>query len=354
MQQPERAAEVIIGVDTHKDTHTAVALNALGARIGAITIPVNQDGYRQIEAWACAFGSVRAFGIECTGSYGAGLSRALQASGHRVLDVNRADRSARRRHGKDDPLDAEAAARAVLSGQATALAKSGISSVEMIRHLKLARDSAVKARAQAMQMLKALIVSAPAELREQLEGIRGKVRFVRHLAALRPGPMTSTTASAKVGLRALARRWLSLSEEIEAHDRDLDGLTAAHTPKLITAPGIATGTAAEMLIFVGDNPERIRSEAAFAKMCGTCPLPASSGKTSRHRLNRGGNRQANAALHRVIVTRMRCHQPTIDYVRRRTVEGKTKAEIMRCLKRYVAREVFTHLCKPRQPASETA
>jgi transposase len=353
MQQPERAAEVIIGVDTHKDTHTAVALNALGARIGAITIPVNQDGYRQIEAWACAFGSVRAFGIECTGSYGAGLSRALQASGHRVLDVNRADRSARRRHGKDDPLDAEAAARAVLSGQATALAKSGTSSVEMIRHLKLARDSAVKARAQAMQMLKALIVSAPAELREQLEGIRGKVRFVRHLAALRPGPMTSTTASAKVGLRALARRWLSLSEEIEAHDRDLDGLTAAHTPKLITAPGIATGTAAEMLIFVGDNPERIRSEAAFAKMCGTCPLPASSGKTSRHRLNRGGNRQANAALHRVIVTRMRCHQPTIDYVRRRTVEGKTKAEIIRCLKRYVAREVFTHLCKPRQSTSET-
>lgn len=354
MQQPERAAEVIIGVDTHKDTHTAVALNALGARLGTTTIPVSREGYRQIEAWACSFGSVRAFGIECTGSYGAGLSRALQASGHRVLDINRADRSARRRHGKDDPLDAEAAARAVLSGQATTLAKSGTSSVEMIRHLKLARDSAVKARAQAMQMLKGLIVSAPAELREQLEGIRGKVTLVRHLAALRPGPMTSTTASAKVGLRALARRWLSLSKEIEGHDRDLDALAAAHTPELITAPGIATGTAAEMLILVGDNPERIRSEAAFAKMCGACPVPASSGKTSRHRLNRGGNRQANAALHRVIVTRMRCHQPTIDYVRRRTAEGKTKAEIMRCLKRYVAREVFTHLCKPRQPVSETA
>jgi len=354
VHQPEQATEVIIGVDTHKDTHTAVALDTLGTRLGTTTILVSREGYRQIEAWARSFGSVRAFGIECTGSYGAGLSRALQASGHRVLDVNRADRRARRRHGKNDPLDAEAAARAVLSGQATALAKSGTSSVEMVRHLKLARDSAVKARAQAMQMLKALIVSAPAELREQLEGIRGKVTLVRHLAALRPGPMTSTTASAKVGLRAISRRWLSLSEEIEAHDRDLDVLAATHTPELITAPGIATGTAAEMLIVVGDNPERIRSEAAFAKMCGTCPLPASSGKTSRHRLNRGGNRQANAALHRVIVTRMRCHQPTIDYVRRRTAEGKTKAEIMRCLKRYVAREVFTHLCKPRQPASETA
>jgi transposase len=214
VHQPEQAAEVIIGVDTHKDTHTAVALDTLGTRLGTNTIVVSREGYRQIEAWARSFGSVRAFGIECTGSYGAGLSRALQASGYRVVDVNRADRSARRRHGKNDPLDAEAAARAVLSGQATALAKSGTSSVEMIRHLKLARDSAVKARAQAMQMLKALIVSAPAELREQLEGIRGKVTLVRHLAALRPGPMTSTTASAKVGLRAISRRWLSLSEEI--------------------------------------------------------------------------------------------------------------------------------------------
>jgi transposase len=242
----------------------------------------------------------------------------------------------------------------VLSGQATTLPKAGTSSVEMVRHLKLARDSAVKARAQAMQMLKAIIVSAPAELREQLEGVRGKHTLVRHLAALRPGPMTSTAASAKAGLRAIARRWLSLSEEVEEHDRELDVLAAAHAPGLIAEPGIATGTAAEMLILVGDNPERIRSEAAFAKLCGACPVPASSGRTSRHRLNRGGDRQANAALHRVVVTRMRCHQPTIDYVRRRTGEGKTKAEIMRCLKRYVAREIFGHLCKPRQVTSETA
>jgi transposase len=354
VQQGERSAEVVIGVDTHKDTHTAVALDVLGARLGGITIPVSREGYRRIEAWARSLGVVRAFGIECTGSYGAGLSRALQASGLRVLDVNRADRSTRRRHGKDDPLDAEAAARAVLSGQATTQPKAGTSSVEMIRHLKLARDSAVKARTQAMQMLKAIIISAPAELREQLEGVRGKLTLVRHLAALRPGPMTSPIASAKAGLRALARRWLALTEEIEAHDGELEVLAAAHAPELIALPGIATGTAAAMLILVGDNPERIRSEAAFAKLCGACPLPASSGKTNRHRLNRGGNRQANAALHRTVVTRMRCHQPTIDYVRRRTSEGKTKAEVMRCLKRYVAREIFGHLCKPRQAASAIA
>jgi transposase len=352
--QTTPAAEIVVGIDTHKHTHTAVALNALGARLGAMTVPVSRDGYRRIETWARAFGPVRAFGIEGTGSYGAGLSRALREAGHRVLEVNRPDRSARRRHGKDDTLDAEAAARAVLGGQATAEPKSGTSSVEMIRHLKVARDAAVKAKTQAMLTLKAIIVSAPAELREQLEGIRGKLTLVRHLAALRPGPMVSTAASAKAALKAIARRWLVLREEIEGHDRELDRLVSTTAPDLTAARGVATATAAEMLLLVGDNPERVRSEGALAKLCGACPIPASSGRTSRHRLNRGGNRQANAALHRVVVTRMRLHQPTIDYVGRRTREGKTKAEIMRCLKRYVAREIFGLLRKPNQAASKAS
>ena len=352
--QTTPAAEIVVGIDTHKHTHTAVALNALGARLGAMTVPVSRDGYRRIETWARAFGPVRAFGIEGTGSYGAGLSRALREAGHRVLEVNRPDRSARRRHGKDDTLDAEAAARAVLGGQATAEPKSGTGSVEMIRHLKVARDAAVKAKTQAMLTLKAIIVSAPAELREQLEGIRGKLTLVRHLAALRPGPMVSTAASAKAALKAIARRWLVLREEIEGHDRELDRLVSTTAPDLTAARGVATATAAEMLLLVGDNPERVRSEGALAKLCGACPIPASSGRTSRHRLNRGGNRQANAALHRVVVTRMRLHQPTIDYVGRRTREGKTKAEIMRCLKRYVAREIFGLLRKPNQAASKAS
>ena len=185
--QTTPAAEIVVGIDTHKHTHTAVALNALGARLGAMTAPVSRDGYRRIETWARAFGPVRAFGIEGTGSYGAGLSRALREAGHRVLEVNRPDRSARRRRGKDDPLDAEAAARAVLGGQATAEPKSGTGSVEMIRHLKIARDAAVKAKTQAMLTLKAIIVSAPAELREQLEGVRGRLALVRHLARCGPG-----------------------------------------------------------------------------------------------------------------------------------------------------------------------
>src|SRR3712207_3908516 len=196
-----------------------------------------------------------------------------------------------------------------------------------------------------MLALKALLIGAPAALREQFEAMTGKMALVRHLAALRPGPLTTTTASAKAGLRALARRWLDLDAEIESHDVHLERLVGQCTPRPVEAHGVGTGTAAEMLVLVGDNPERIRSEAALAKLCGACPIPASSGKTSRHRLNRGGQRQANAALHRVVVVRMRTHRPTIDYVRRRTAEGRGKREIIRCLKRFVAREMSGHLCR---------
>jgi transposase len=339
------AVEIIIGVDTHKHVHAAVAINALGARVGAMTAPVSAQGYRDLEAWARSLGPIRAFGIEGTGCYGAGLSRALQARGHAVLEVNRSNRQSRHQHGKSDPLDAENAARAVLGGQAQAVPKSGTSSVEMIRHLKVARDTAVKARSQAMLTLKSILVSAPAALREQLEAITSKMALIRRLAALRPGPLTSTTASARFSLRTIARRWLALDAEIQAHDAHLHHLTAACAPAMTNAPGISTGTTAEMLLLVGDNPERIRSEAAFAKLCGACPIPASSGKTQRHRLNRGGNRQANAALYRVVVGRMRSHQPTLDYVAKRTAEGKAKREIIRCLKRFLAREIYGYLCR---------
>ena len=195
-----------------------------------------------------------------------------------------------------------------------------------------------------MQTLKAIIISSPAALREELDHVSGKMTLIRLLAALRPGPLTSTAASAKTSLRAIARRWLVLDAEIKQHDTQLERLTADRAPDLVKAHGMATGTAAEMLLLVGDNPDRIHSEAAFAKLCGACPIPASSGKTTRHRLNRGGNRQANAALYRVVIVRMRGHQPTLDYVRRRTAEGKAKSEIIRCLKRYVAREIFGYLC----------
>src|SRR5215218_8684486 len=317
--------DIIVGVDTHKHTHAAVAVTGLGARVGELTIRVGLGGYREPEVWAQSLGAVRAFGIEGTGSYGAGLARFLRAAGHTVHEAGRPDRGLRHRHGKTDHLDAEGAARAMLGGQVTALPKAGTGEVEMIRHLKVARDTAVKARTQAMLAL------------------------VRHLAALRPGPLSTTTASAKASLRAIARRWLDLDAEIGAHDAHLGQLTERCAPEMLAAHGMGTVTAAEMLILVGDEPERIRSEAAFAKLCGACPVPASSGKATRHRLNRGGHRQANAALHRVVVGRMRTHQPTLDYLRRRTAEGKSKREIIRCLKRFVAREIFGYLRRDPKP-----
>ena len=336
--------DVIIGVDTHKEVHAAAAISGVGAHLATTTIPASSKGYGALEAWAKSMGSVRAFGIEGTGSYGAGLSRFLRERGHTVLEVNRPNRQLRYQQGKSDAVDAESAARTVLAGQAAGQPKSSTGTVEMIRHLKIARDTAVKARTQAMQTIKAIIVCSPEALREQLDKVRGKMTLLRRLAALRPGSLTSTLASAKTSLRAIARRWLLLDTEIKLHDAHLEILTAARAPNLLEAHGMATGTAAEMLLLVGDNPERIHSEAAFAKLCGVCPISASSGKTLRHRLNRGGNRQANAALYRVVIVRMRGHQPTLDYVHRRTAEGKSKSEIIRCLKRYVAREIFGYLC----------
>ena len=289
---------------------------------------------------------MQAFGIEGTGSYGAGLSRALRAQGCCVIEVDRPNRRLRPQRGKSDTVDAEAAARAVLAGEASTSAKSGDGEVEMIRHLKIARDTAMKARSQAMVTLKTLIVNAPQLPRERLIALTGPMTLIRALAALRPGPLTAPTASAKTALRTLAQRWLALDAEVRELDAALRGLVQRRAPVLMDAPGIAAGTIAEMLIVLGDNPKRIRSEAAFAKLCGVCPVPASSGKVTRHRLYRGGNRRANAALHRVAVVRMRSHPATLDYVRRRTAEGKSPRDIRRCLKRYIAREIFHGLCRP--------
>jgi transposase len=193
-----------------------------------------------------------------------------------------------------------------------------------------------------MVTLKTLIVTAPAELREQLDGL-SKMALIDRCAGLRPGEVTSPAAAAKHALRSLARRWQQLQAEITEHERLLQSLTEQISPALLQAFGIGADTAAELLIVAGDNVDRVRNEAAWARLCGVCPVPASSGQTRRYRLNRGGQRQANAALYRAVIVRMRFHQPTIDYVTRRTAEGKTKAEIIRCLKRYLAREAWAYL-----------
>ena len=346
--------KIIVGVDTHKYAHVAVALDCLGARIGDRHVPANREGCARLEAWAAALGPVEAFGIEGTGSYGAGLASFLRRSGYRIVEVNRGDRRSRRRNGKTDTGDAEAAARLVLSGQAVAVAESADGAVEMIRQINIARDTARKGRTAAIVTLTALIVTCPDELRNQLDGLTDKI-LIGRCAAFRPGAVTSPAASAKHSLRALARRYQNLDTEIGAHDSILEDLTMAHSPSLREGFGIGADTAAEVLIVFGDNPERVRSEAAFAKLCGVCPVPAASGLTNRHRLSRAGHRSANAALYRTVIVRMRFHQPTIDYVARRTTEGLSKTDIIRCLKRFLAREIYKRALTDhhRQPAPHT-
>jgi transposase len=214
----------------------------------------------------------------------------------------------------------------------------------MARALRVARQTAVKARTQAINAIKALLVTAPTELREQLAGLT-TTKLVGQAAALDPGPLATPTAAAMLALGGLARRYQHLDAEIALLTGKLDQLTASHAPALRELVGVGPDSAAALLICAGDNWQRLRSEAAFAALCGSSPVEASSGKTVRHRLNRGGDRQANAALHRIVIVRLRWHQPTRDYLARRTAEGKTKKEILRCLKRYVAREVFAVLCQ---------
>ena len=346
MRIPDPARRrIVVGVDTHKHAHVAVALDQVGVVIGTITIPVDRAGYARLQEWAGELGEQVEFGIEGTGSYGAGVTSFLRRGGHLVLEVNRPDRQTRHLRGKDDSIDAEAAARAVLSGAVTAVPKTADGTVEMIRQVKIAKDIAVKARSQAVIALKTVLVNAPAELREELEQLNDK-ELLQRCRELRYESMQTPLDAARYTLRALADRHRVLDHETRLHERVLATLTDRAAPTLTSRFGIGEDSAAELLLVVGDNPGRVRSEAALAKLCGACPIPASSGKTTRHRLNRGGHRQANAALHRILIVRMRFHEPTTAYVTRRTAEGKTKKEILRCLKRLLVREIYQIIVAP--------
>lgn len=341
-------SDVVVGVDTHKDEHVAVALDGLGGRLGELVIAANPDGYAQLLAWSDGLGAVARFGVEGTGSYGSGLARFLRRHARAVVEVSRPPRKGERRaSGKSDAVDAEHAAREVLAGRATATPKLADGIIEAIRLVKIARDSAVNAHSQAMITLKATLVTAPDELRRELEPL-SNFKLIQACAALDArGDIADPLVAMRLVLASLARRWLELHEEIKVHSGHLKRLTKTAAPELVAAFGIGPDIAAEMLVTAGDNNDRIRSDAALAKLCGACPIPAGSGKTNgRHRLNRGGNRQANAALYRAIIVRMRWHPPTIAYVERRTREGLSKREIIRCLKRYLAREVYRLLPEP--------
>jgi transposase len=334
--------EVTGGVDTHADTHTAAALDERGRLLGHATFRATPAGYDELLDWLTGHGQVATVGVEGTGSYGAGLARHLRAEGVRIVEVDRPDRRARRSNGKSDPVDAVAAARAVQAGTAAGIPKSRDGVVESIRALRVARNGAIKSHTAAMNALRQMLITAPDHLRQQMTGL-GPKTLVNACARLRPGDLVDPAQGVKAALRRLARRCQMLAEEIAEADRDLAALVGQTAPHLLDRVGVGIEIAGQLLITAGDNPQRLKSEASFAALCGASPLPASSGKTNRHRLNRGGDRAANSALHRVVIVRMRYHEPTRAYVARRTTEGMSKREIIRCLKRYVARELLPQI-----------
>jgi transposase len=299
--RPDAKVEVILGVDTHLEVHVAVAVDHLGRHLGELSVPTTVKGYERLLCWAEGFGPVRYAGIEGTSSYGAGLARHLTSRGIEVLEVERPKRQERssRRNLKSDSLDAERAARAVLAGETSGVPKSGEGHVEMIRALRTARRSAMKARTQAANQLQGLRVTAPDELRHRLRNLSTK-ELVGVAARFRLGddPHDVPTAT-KLALRSVARRYEALSAEIDELDTHLDRLVTQVAEELVSLPGIGTDHAATLLIVAGDNPHRLRSEASFASLCGVAPIEASSGKVVRHRLNRGGNRDANRALYMI-------------------------------------------------------
>jgi transposase len=330
------------GVDTHADTHVAAALDPLGGLLGVREFPATAAGYASLAGWLAGFGPVGLVGVEGTGSYGAGLARHLAAAGIRVAEVDRPDRQDRRRGGKSDPLDAVSAARAALSGRAAGVPKGRDGAVEAIRALMVARRSARAERTQAVNQARALLVTGPEDLRARFAA-HTAARLVAGLAALRPRPGDVPGYATRVALRELGRRARFLQDQIARLDELIVALVAARAPGLLALHGVGPDTAALLLIAAGDHPARLRSEAAWAHLCGAAPIPASSGKVTRHRLNPGGDRQANHALWRIVITRMSSHPATRAYVARRAKEGLSKKEIIRCLKRYVAREVYPHL-----------
>lgn len=334
--------EITGGVDTHLDVHVAAALNSIGGLLGVQAFPATAAGYRALTEWLSSFGSVVLVGVEGTGSYGAGLTRWLHQLDITVVEVDRPNRQERRRAGKSDPVDAIEAARAALSGRARGHAKTRTGNVEAIRVLRVARASARKDRVRALNQLRSLVSTAPEELRAELRGLT-IFRLVERASGLRPGQRRDVIGATKLALRTLARRVLELNNEIAELDAVLKPLVRDTAPDLVARPGIGTDCAGALLVAAGDNPERLHNERTFAHLCGASPLDASSGKQQRHRLNRGGDRQANSALWRVVITRLSNDPDTKHYVERRIKDGLTKKEAIRCLKRYIAREVFQHL-----------
>jgi transposase len=334
------------GVDTHADVHVAAAVDQVGRVLGTESFPAGEAGYAGLLAWLRGHGQLARVGVEGTGSYGAGLACWLAAAGVAVLEVPRPDRQRRRRRGKSDAVDAVSAALAALAGEDCGTPKSRTGAAESIRALRVARAGAVKARTQAGNQLRDLVTTAPGPLRAQLAEL-STPRRVRAAAALSCGDAADPAEGTKAAMASVAARWLDLDAEVTRTEAVIGQLVRrVAAPGYLARTGVGCLTAAALIAVAGDNPGRITTEAAFAAVCGASAVDCSSGKQERHRLNRGGDRQANSALWRIAVTRLQHDPATQDYAARRTAAGKTRKEIIRELQRYAARQAYRELIRP--------
>jgi transposase len=322
---PADSPTIIGGIDTHQDLHTAAVVNSDGAVLGSHSFSTTRAGYRAMLRWFKSYGDLVRVGVEATGTYGAGITPHLALAGVPVLEVTGPDRSARRARGKDDALDAIAAAQAARTGQRVQAAKDRSGAVEALRVLRTTRKTAIKCRRATLQQLHNTIVASPDEVRDQVRNLT-RMQLLRTCASWRPDTVSyrDPVVATRIALRSLARRVLDLNDEVADLDRLIEPLVEELGSTLTQLEGVGTDSAGEFIVVAGENPDRLRSEAGFAMLCGASPLPASSGKTQRHRLNRSGNRQANSALHIVVLCRMRTDPRTKTYVERRLNEGKRK------------------------------
>lgn len=337
----------VAGVDTHKDTHYAAVITVTGQHLGAAQFPATSAGYRALHEFITCHGPLLRAGIEGTNSYGAGLARHLTNAGVEVTEVIRPKRQVRRMRGKSDEIDAYAAATTALAATDTVTAKTSDGLVEALRVTNTARRSALKAHTEVIVQIKSLLVTAPNHIRDEYRDF-STAKLVARLSASRTRTGDDIVAArTRTALKRLAQRYQRLGEEITAYDTDLAELVDTLNPALVQVKGISVITATQLLITAGDNPERVTSQAAFAMLCGAAPIPASSGKTTRYRLNRGGDRAANSALHRIALVRLATDPTTRAYAEKRITQGKSKKDVLRCLKRAIAREVYRLIVHPR-------
>jgi transposase len=334
---------IVAGADTHADTLHVAAISMTGAALGDREFPTTRTGYATAIRFLTSWGQIERIGVEGTASYGAGFTRALSTAGIEVVEVTRAVKSTRRLKGKSDPLDAYSAARTALAGDGLATPKDDATSG--LRALHIARRSAIKHRTAVINQIKAMLISAPDMVREKYRAST-TLKMIEALARCRPDAQAEPWAqSVLVAAKMLAQRVQFLETQVESLQAQIDAIVTEANPGLRAAYGVGSDTAAQLLITAGANPHRLHSEAAFAALCGAAPVPASSGKTNRHRLSRGGDRAANNALHRIALVRMSHHQPTKDYVQRQLALGHNRMEILRNLKRAIARETFKLLTR---------